>query len=227
MTFASHALSHIGIPGATGAVLLGLNPLIGLATFCFGGGVFIAKTSSKSNQREIATGTTLAFALGLGLFFSSQSSKAGKTMQSVLFGSINTISDTTILVFSAFTLLILIVFFLIYKKLLLSSINPEVASALKIKTQGLNLIFIGILCITTVMSVQTLGALLPFALMITPAAAASNFSARPRTIIILSIIISATSVASAIFIAIIFNLPTSFVIVSITFLIWLLSKLFV
>ena len=31
--FAAHALGHIGFPGATGAVLLGISPLIGLGAF--------------------------------------------------------------------------------------------------------------------------------------------------------------------------------------------------
>ncbi len=37
--FASHALAHMGLPGATGAVLLGgVPPVLGLGVFCVGGG---------------------------------------------------------------------------------------------------------------------------------------------------------------------------------------------
>ena len=36
-TFAAHALAHIGLPGATGAVLLGLPVSAGLGVFALGG----------------------------------------------------------------------------------------------------------------------------------------------------------------------------------------------
>ena len=39
--FAAHALGHIGFPGATGAVLLGLSPTLGLAVFCVGGALIM------------------------------------------------------------------------------------------------------------------------------------------------------------------------------------------
>ncbi|OWL99351.1 zinc ABC transporter permease, partial [Mycolicibacterium peregrinum] len=35
--FAAHALAHIGLPGATGAALLGLPVGLGLGAFCVGG----------------------------------------------------------------------------------------------------------------------------------------------------------------------------------------------
>ena len=40
-TFAAHALAHIGLPGATGAVLLGLPVSAGLGVFALGGALVI------------------------------------------------------------------------------------------------------------------------------------------------------------------------------------------
>lgn len=68
-TFAAHALAHIGLPGATGAVLLGLPVSVGLGVFALGGALVIGALGKRASQREIATGTVLAFATGLGLFF--------------------------------------------------------------------------------------------------------------------------------------------------------------
>ena len=69
--FAAHALAHIGFPGATGAVLVGLPVTAGLAVFCIGGALVIGALGKRADEREIATGTVLAAATGLGLFFSS------------------------------------------------------------------------------------------------------------------------------------------------------------
>ena len=43
--FAAHALAHIGFPGATGAVLVGLPVSVGLAAFCIGGALVMVESS--------------------------------------------------------------------------------------------------------------------------------------------------------------------------------------
>ena len=52
-TFAAHALAHIGLPGATGAVLLGLPVSAGLGVFALGGALVIGALGKKASQREI------------------------------------------------------------------------------------------------------------------------------------------------------------------------------
>ena len=74
--FAAHALAHIGFPGATAAILLGLPVTLGLAVFCVAGGLAIGYLGKRVSTREIATGTILAFATGLGVLFASLASKS-------------------------------------------------------------------------------------------------------------------------------------------------------
>ena len=47
--FASHALAHIGLPGATGAVLLGLPVALGLGVFAVGGAWVIAALGKRAS----------------------------------------------------------------------------------------------------------------------------------------------------------------------------------
>src|SRR5271157_5082368 len=54
--FAAHALSHIGFAGAAGAVLLGINPLVGLLVFTSGGGLAIATLGRKISERDVQIG---------------------------------------------------------------------------------------------------------------------------------------------------------------------------
>ena len=100
--FAAHALAHIGLPGATGAVLLGLPVTLGLAVFCVGGAIVIGALGRRAGDREVATGTVLAFAVGLGLYFSSQATRSSSTMTNVLFGNLLAISPQELIVFAAF-----------------------------------------------------------------------------------------------------------------------------
>jgi len=64
--FAAHALAHIGLPGATGAVLVGVPVGLGLGVFCIGGALVIGALGRRAADREVATGTVLAMATALG-----------------------------------------------------------------------------------------------------------------------------------------------------------------
>ncbi|MGH3637917.1 MAG: metal ABC transporter permease, partial [Mycobacterium sp.] len=55
--FAAHALAHIGLPGATGAVLLGIPPVLGLGAFCVGGALVIGALGKRADDRDVVTGT--------------------------------------------------------------------------------------------------------------------------------------------------------------------------
>src|SRR6202163_3085396 len=65
--FAAHALSHIGFAGATGAVLLAINPIFGLLAFTVGSGVAIGALGNRLRGRDVTIGIVLAWTLGLGV----------------------------------------------------------------------------------------------------------------------------------------------------------------
>jgi len=62
--FAAHSLSHVGFAGAAGAVLLSVNPIIGLLAFTTAGGLTMAALGRKAAARDTQVGIVLAFMLG-------------------------------------------------------------------------------------------------------------------------------------------------------------------
>ena len=144
-TFAAHALAHIGLPGATGAVLLGLPVSAGMGLFALGGALVIGALGKRASQREIATGTVLAFATGLGLFFARMSSSASQQMQAILFGSILTITRGQVVGFIIFDVILLILLALIYRPLLFSSLDEQVAQARGVPIGLMNLTYMAIM----------------------------------------------------------------------------------
>ena len=99
--FAAHALAHIGFPGATGAILIGVPVTLGLAVFTIGGALAIGLLGRQVADREVSTGTILAFATGLGVLFNSLASRNANTITNVLFGNLLAISTDELVTFGA------------------------------------------------------------------------------------------------------------------------------
>lgn len=218
--FAAHALAHIGLPGATGAVLLGLPVAVGLGVFCIGGALVIGALGRRAADREVATGTVLAMATGLGLLFNSLATRNSSTMTNVLFGNLLAITGEQIVSFAVLLGVLAAGIGVIYRPLLFASVNAQVADAKGVPVRGLSVVFMVLLGLTVTMAVQAVGTLLLFALVVTPAAAAIMLTARPAGAIALSTAINLVAVWVGLALSAMFNAPPSFVIVTIACGVW-------
>ncbi|MBU6410461.1 MAG: metal ABC transporter permease [Verrucomicrobia bacterium] len=219
-SFAAHALSHIGFAGAAGAVLMGLQPLWGLLAFTSGGGVAMAALGRRAAGRDVQIGTVLAFMLGLGALFMSLYKGYATEAYSILFGQIVGISQQAVLVTVAAGLALLAAVAVMYRPLLLSSLDEDVAEARGLPTFGLGAAFMLLIAIAVSIAVQIVGVLLIFALMVTPAAAAHRMARRPARGILISVVIALLATWSGIFISFFLPVNASFFIVTITFAVY-------
>src|SRR5579862_1410643 len=128
-TFAGHALSHVGFTGATGAVLFGLSPLVGLVGFTVIAGFAMGALGERLAQRDVAIGMMLSLALGLGLlflhFFTSYASQAA----ALLFGNVLGVDNAALLSLAALAALSLAALALIARPLIFASLQSELAEA--------------------------------------------------------------------------------------------------
>jgi len=220
--FAAHALAHIGFPGATGAVLLGLPVTAGLAVFCVGGALVIGALGKRADEREVATGTVLAAATGLGLFFSSLATKSSSTVTNVLFGNLLAVTHQQLVMFGVALAVIAVVVAFVYRPLLFASVNAEVAEAKGVPVRVLSVIFMALLGLAVTMAVQAVGTLLLFALVVTPAATAILLTARPAVAMTVATALAVVSVWAGLTLSAVFNVPLTFVITTIVCTVWLI-----
>jgi zinc/manganese transport system permease protein len=218
--FAAHALAHIGFPGATGAVLLGVPVAVGLGVFCVGGALVIGVLGKRAADREVVTGTVLAMATGLGLFFNSMATKSSSTVTNVLFGNLLAISHDQLVSFTILLVVLGLSVGMIYRPLLFTSVNPLVAEAKGVPVRALSMMFMALLGLTITMAVQAVGTLLLFALVVTPAATAIMLTPRPVMAMVTSTAINLSAVWFGLGASSMFNLPPSFPIVTIACAIW-------
>ncbi|BBY99784.1 metal ABC transporter permease [Mycolicibacterium fallax] len=219
--FAAHALAHIGFPGATGAVLLGLPVGAGLAVFCVGGALVIGALGNRADEREVATGTVLAVATGLGMFFNSLATTSSSTVTNVLFGNLLAVTDDQLIGFGIGVALLAVVVAAVYRPLLFASVNPAVAEAKGVPVRVLSVVFMALLGVAVTMAVQAVGTLLLFALVVTPAATAIMLTARPPAAMAVSAGLSVFGVWAGLAASAMFNIPPSFPIVTIVGAVWL------
>ena len=222
--FAAHALAHIGLPGATGAALFGLPVSLGLGLFALGGALTIGALGKRASQREIATGTVLAFATGLGLFFARLSTSATQQMESILFGSILTITTEQILGFLIFDVILLAVLTVVYRPLLYSSLDEEVAQAKGVSITAMNLVFMAVMAGVVTIAVPAVGTLLVFALVITPAATANIMTAAPFRAMVVASALCLVAIWGGLTLSAMFPAPPSFLIVTLSTLFWAVAR---
>ncbi|HET6311460.1 MAG TPA: metal ABC transporter permease [Candidatus Nitrosotalea sp.] len=220
--FTTDALGHVAFTGGMGGLLIGLNLLVGVFTGCIAVALAIGSLGGRGRGRDVAIGTVFAWVLGLGLLFlsiftSSHSASAGNTGISVLFGSILGMQPAEAVIVSAAAVLTCIALLAIARPLLFVSLDPEVATSRGVPIRVLTALFLMLVAITVAESVQAVGALLVFALLVTPAAVAQNLTTSPYAGMALSAAVAVLAVWLGVTLAFYISYPVSFFITALAF----------
>jgi zinc/manganese transport system permease protein len=189
-SFAAHALSHIGFAGATGAVVIGVSPVFGLLAFTLASGMTIGALGNRLRGRDVTIGIVLAWTLGLGVLFISLYRGYATEAYALLFGEILGISATDVAITLVAGIVTVVALIAVYRPLLFSSVDEELASAKGVPVTVLSIVFMAILAVAVTEAVQVVGVLLIFALIVTPAAIAVRFTSRPSIAILTGIVLA-------------------------------------
>lgn len=217
--FAAHALAHTGFAGAAGAVLAGVNPVFGLIAFTSVSGSGMAVLGQRAARRDVEIGSVLAFSLGLGLLFISlyRGGGAANNTYAFLFGEILGISAASVELTLAVFVVLVGVLAVVYRPLLFSALDEDVAEAKGMSPLFLGVVFMLLVAVTVSIAVQVVGVLLIFSLMVTPAAIAVRLTARPSYAVAISAGVALLATSGGLFIAWYEPYPVSFFITSIVF----------
>jgi zinc/manganese transport system permease protein len=224
--FASESLSHVGFAGATGAALVGASGLVGMFVLTMLSALGMGALGQKLRGRDVEIGMVLSFVLGLGVLFLSLVSQNTTRAVGVLFGSILSVSRVDTWITLATGAGVLAILAAIFRPLQFASFDPEVAEARGIPVRGLSVLFTLLLAITISVTVQVVGVLLVFALLVVPAATAEHLSRRPAAMVGLAVGIAVSSTWGGLALAFVGNAPASFFIVSLTSLAYFTARLY-
>ena len=220
-SFVAHMLSQVGFPGAAAGVLLHVSPVLGLITFCVAAAVgigWLGRDVEAGNRAEsAAVGSILAFSLGLGLLFFRLYAGSAQGIYAFLFGSILGIADRDVLLTFAIAAAGLAVLVWIGRPLVFASVDPDVAAARGVPVRLVSIGFLVILALAVAITVQIVGTLLIFALLVAPGASALQLTARPGLGFVLSIVLALAFTWVGLALAYFSDFPVGFFVTSLAF----------
>jgi len=187
------ALSHSIVPGVAGAYMLGLPFSAG--AFLAGG--LAAATMLFLNQRtrlkeDAVIGLIFTSFFGLGLFMVSLS-PASVNIQTIVLGNILAVTPADTLQLVIIAGVSLTVLLAKWRDLMLTFFDESHARSMGINTTALKIVFFALLSASTVAALQTVGAFLVIAMVVTPGATAYLLTDRFPRLIMLSVAIGAVT----------------------------------
>ena len=135
-----------------------------------------------------------------------------------------TITTDQILGFAVFDVILLAVLAIVYRPLLFSSVDEQVAQAKGVPIGLMNVAFMAIMAGVITIAVPAVGTLLIFALVITPAATANAIVASPFKAMVIATVLCLVSIWGGLVLSAMFPAPPSFIIVTLSTLFWAIAK---
>lgn len=195
MSYFSESISHSALLGVSLGIASGMGIHFGLvivgALFAL---LIVLLQQRKFLSNDAILGIFSHIALSLGIVVLSIVGDANTDYFGFLFGDILSITEGDI--FWVYSVLILVVFFLVvfWQKLLLLTLNEELAVAEGLNSTIYNLAFMLMIALAVSVSVQIVGVLLITSLLIIPPAIAKVFSATPLQMVFIAIFVSIVAV---------------------------------
>jgi manganese/iron transport system permease protein len=220
------ALSHSIVPGVAGAYMLGLPFSIG--AFFSGGlaaGAMLFLTQRTKLKEDAVIGLIFTAFFGLGLFMISLS-PTSVNIQTIVMGNILAVTpeDTLQLVIIAVVTLAVMLF--IWKDLMVTFFDESHARSIGLNPPLLRVIFFTLLAACTVAAMQTVGAFLVIAMVVTPGATAYLLTDRFPRLILIAIAVGALSSLVGAYISFFLDGATGGVIVVLQTSVFLLAFVF-
>ena len=220
------ALSHSIVPGVAGAYMLGLP--FSLGAFISGGLAAIAMLflSQRTKLKEDAViGLIFTGFFGLGLFMVSLS-PTSVDVQSIVLGNILAITPEDTLQLVLISVVTLGVMLVIWKDLMVTFFDESHARSIGLRTTMLKAIFFTLLSAATVAAMQTVGAFLVIAMVVTPGATAYLLTDRFPRLIVIAIALGVLSSAIGAYLSYFLDGATGGIIVVLQTLVFLLAFVF-
>ncbi|MEP3427395.1 MAG: metal ABC transporter permease [Roseibium sp.] len=220
------ALSHSVVPGVAGAYILGLP--FALGAFIAGGlaaGAMLFLSERSGLKVDVIIGLIFTSFFGLGLFIVSVNPMS-VSIQTITMGNILAITPEDTLQLAIIGFVSLAVLLAKWKDLMVTFFDENHARTIGLKPGLLKAIFFVLLSASVVAAMQTVGAFLVIAMVVTPGATAYLLCDRFPRLIMLSVLIGSMTSFVGAYISYFLDGATGGIIVTLQTLIFLIAFFF-
>ncbi|MBN2451286.1 MAG: metal ABC transporter permease [Lentisphaeria bacterium] len=225
--FLGISMSHSALLGAIAGLLCGFDPLLGAIAACAISGVLIGPVADRAGaSANVILGIVFSATMGLAFLLLTRIPGPKTEALNLIWGSILTISRREVWLLGiifALTVLLLTVFF---KEIAAVLFHREIAAASGIAADLFHygIIFVSGLIVSA--SLDIVGGLLIFSLLVNPASAAYQLTYRLPTMFLLAALFGVASCFAGLLVSYLLNVPTGAVIVLASSTVFLLAFLF-
>jgi manganese/iron transport system permease protein len=179
IAFIGDAIAHAGFPGVVAAYILNGPYLVGAGVAAVATALAIGAVSRRARIRQdTAIGVLFAGTFALGVFLFSSLRGYVADLFSFLFGNVLAIGPGDLLNLVVLAALVLGTVVLLWKELLYATFDPLGAAASGIPVGRLEYVFLALVALAIVVSLQAVGIILVVAMLVTPPAAAQLLTVR-------------------------------------------------
>lgn len=231
MAFLGDALAHSILPGVAIGYFLGKGakgPIFwGAIVAAIFASLGIGALSKQTKLREDASiGIIFAGMLALGIAIISSVRNYAVDLAHFLFGNVLAVSWEDLALIGGLGAAVVLTVAAFYKEFMVMAFDPILASTLRIRANLLNYVFLAMISITVVVSLQTVGVALAVALLVTPAAAAYLLATRLIIMMALSAAIGVASGVTGLYISYYLGIASGASIVLVSTFFFLLALIF-
>jgi manganese/iron transport system permease protein len=179
LAFLGDALSHAAFPGVVIAYLLHLPFYLGAAVAAVGTSLAVGWVQRRGPVRsDTAIGVLFAGMFALGVFLFSRIPNYVGDLFGFLFGDVLAIGVGDLVSLAVLSVVVLAVIGTLRKELLFATFDPLGAAAAGLPVRRLDDLFLALVAIAIVVSLQAVGIILVVAMLVTPAATAQLLTIR-------------------------------------------------
>lgn len=224
LPFAVHGTSELSFAGAAGALLLGINVVVGAVAGSIIAALILGLLGIKARDRNTIVGVLMPFGLGLGVLFLALYKGRSANKFGLLTGQIVSVDDPQLGALLVISIIVVLALLVLWRPLMFAGVDADVAAARGLPVRALSPIFMLVLGLAVAMSVQIVGALLVLSIICTPGAAAMRVTAGPVKTVLLSTTFATVSMLGGILLAIGSSVPISPFVTTISFAIYLACR---
>jgi manganese/iron transport system permease protein len=192
MAFVGDAMTHTIFPGIAIAFVAGQSLFLGALAFGLLSAVLLTlATRIPRVDTDAALGVLLGAFFSIGVIVVSTAHSYTADLTALLFGRILNVDGREIVDTVVLTMLVLAVLAVCHKELVFLAFDPAGAEALGYRAVVLDLVLNAVVALVVVASVRAVGTVLVIALIVVPAATARLVTQRVRTMMVVSVAVSA------------------------------------